>query len=326
MIWQRPSASRRQRSRDELARIGGMLESMERRATVERFEAASAQRRRGKIQLTVAIVASLTGLALLLWTLPPAPAIGDPGRIGVAVSGSDAGGDVEVVADFSAAIGTGGTFWVSLTRIEPAEAMGADTSAVFVFCGAVAHGLRVRELNRLPSSPLRKLPTSPVEYDSMLGARDDCTYTTVQWTGPQVFIRGATDARDVSVSGKRVRYAFPGVVTLPVAQPLDGQEARPLPRGTAVTTRLMNAPDDLETVDAAPQLSSRGNLTWQSTFKSADTPPPLVYSVSGTLSDRENLAQAALFAAGIAGGLAVTAALAAAELLLGGRKRRKSSP
>lgn len=216
---------------------------------------------------------------------------------------------------------------MSLTRSEPAEALGGtDTSAVFVFCGAVAHGLRVRELNRLPSSPLRKLPTLPVEYDSVLGSRDECTDTTVQWTGLQVFIRGVTDARDVSVSGKRVRYAFPGVGTLPVAQGFDGREARPLPRGTAVTTRFMNAPDDLETVDAAPQLSSRGNLPWRSTFKSADTPPSLVYSVSGTLSDRENLAQAALFAAGIAGGLAVTAALTAAELLLGERKRRKPRP
>lgn len=73
MIRQRPSASRRQRSLDELARLGGMLESVERRATAERLEAAGAQRRRGKIQLTVAIVASLTGLVLLLWTLPPPP-------------------------------------------------------------------------------------------------------------------------------------------------------------------------------------------------------------------------------------------------------------
>lgn len=317
---------RRRRASDELALMRHTLESMQQRAAAERLDAADVRRRRRSTQLTIAAITGLTVLVLLLWALPAQPEVADPGRVGLALSGSDIGGAVEVDADFSAAVGARAAFELSLTRSEPRKAVGKETSTSFIFCGAVRHGLQLQELNHLPRSPLRNLPTSPVEFDSVLGARDDCTYTTVKWTGLQVVLHGVTDARDVDVSGKRVRYAFPGIVTLPVAQPLDGQEVRPLPRGTTVATRLWDAPSDLEVVDASPQFSARGNLTWTSTFNSATAAPPLLYSVTGTLSDRENLTDAALFAAGVFGGLAVTATLSAAESLFEVRRRRDRKP
>ena len=324
LMWCRPSVGRQREILDELTRVRGTLQSLERRADAERVHEAIGRRRRVKAQLIIAVIASVTGFGLLLYALSPSPATNDPGRIAVAVSGSDAGGEVSVSADFSAAVGSSGAFTVSLTRSKPAEAVGTDTSVTFLFCGAVRRGLQVWELNRLPSTPLRPLPNAPVEYDSVLGARDDCSYTTVKWIGLQVLLRGTADVRTVTVAGKRVQYAFPGIVTLPLTQALDGDEVRPLRRGTTVTAQLRNVPHELEEINAAPQLSSRGTFSWKSTFGTENEFPPMVYTVSGTLSGRENLAEASLFAAGIAGGLAVTAALAAAETLFAGRRRRHS--
>lgn len=320
-MWRRSSKLRQRSILDEIIRVRDALQSMERRTKAERLHEAAVRRRRGRAHLIVAALASLTGLGLLLLAFASPPAIRDPGRIAVAVSGSEAGGEIIVSAGFSATVGSSGAFSISLTRTKPAETVGNYASAVFVFCGSVRRELQVRELNQLPSTPLRPLPSSPIEFDSVLGARDDCTYTTVQWTGLQVLLSGTTDSRSATIAGKRVQYAFPGIVTLPLAQALDGSEVRPLPQGTTVTAQLRNVPQDLVDVNAAPQLSSRSNSSWKSTFGTANESPPMLYTLSGTLSDRENLAEASLFAAGIAGGLAVTAALAAAETLFDGRRR-----
>ncbi|MFC8797328.1 hypothetical protein ACFT2C_06320 [Promicromonospora sp. NPDC057138] len=247
------------------------------------------------------------------------PTSTDPGRIGVAVIDQDGKRPVQISAQFAVAADSSTRFQIVVSDLTDAT----EEVALF-FCGPIRDGLDLEEVNQGPLV-LSQAPNSPARYDSVLGDRSECSYTTSRLEpGHQTIVVGQSRYSFLARTGANVLYTVPGVRTVLTREDLGGETMAPLDPASTVSITMAGLPNDLQIAAAVPQLPDSGLPSWS--YEVGGQPRvPGEYRVMGHLVTVENRAQATVFFAGAFVGISGAAVLWLIEILvtgaLGGRPR-----
>jgi hypothetical protein len=289
-------------------------------------ERAKAESRRRKILISGFALAAISGCAsayLLMSSLPASPTSSDPGRIGIVLP-EDAADSFLVDTYFDVSREDAAEFKIVVSAFPSNGVAQASTSVGFLFCGAVRNGLQLSEANTHESPIARAITRSTIETDSRLGYRSKCDYVMVTTSTWQVILSGSSDQALTTSAGSKVLYALPGVTTTGVEEEIDGTVLYPMPKETTVTVSMDSVPVDLTVNAAAPQIPAGGRLSWSSSGAEGFNLPS-EYRVSGSLGNRANETQSALFAAGLLGGFAGAALIWALEAFVDRRPKASRS-
>ncbi|MBT2234998.1 hypothetical protein [Nonomuraea sp. NEAU-A123] len=294
-----------------------------------------AKRRRGVIEslvLFVLAVSVTTIAALWAWNLSSsefslAPRVPRPGTIVVAVNGPHGGArdPLSIDLNFAGSIDQRTTvFDIVLTQRPDQAARDSDPYELLVFlCGAIAKNPHfVDSLNRQIEWRAPALEKGEV-WSSSFGDVSQCVFTPVKMVqfNPSVKFRqailaGSSGNPPNQVSGPKVLYALPGVVTVTATLPLGDLTPVPLPPKSSLTVGLNSVPIDLQAVTASPQFPDSGRLRWTNRLGS-ESRLPSEYRLAGELQDRQSSGQARIFFAGALLGVGGGAFIWALELLAG---------
>lgn len=247
----------------------------------------------GDTQLQVILAAIITvGAGFGAWTLaatafagPPKPTA-DSGVIDVAIQspGSGVTAPIDVQAQYSRSEGKASTdLELSFTQIATGGASKQPPPHIVVFlCGSIARkpDFIDADLQRVRwQVPI--LPGGRQMFSSLLGALSQCVYTTVTMNAPesqhvfrQALLTGSSGSAISYVSGTRVLYTLPGIVSVFV--PVSVNDSLPpvtLPPNSTLAVSLLNEdPGDFANVFASPQLPDAGTLRWKSKLGGITTP------------------------------------------------------
>jgi len=194
----------------------------------------------------------------------------------------------------------------------------SDHVVIVFLCGRMAHAPKFVDNEGKAVTWSSPNLHAGEEYNSLIGDMSACVYSRLVLSPSpmnQALLLGSSGPAPASVSGYRVLYALPGVVSLPFGIPLGALQVNSLPQGSTAVISLLKPPSDLQSVVASPQLPDTGRLQWKVDLESSG--PPTEYRVSGTLQDRESSAQYRLFLSGALIGVAGGAFVWLLELLVG---------
>ena len=298
--------------------------------SIERAESSTRKWAAIVLGLTLAGVAGVVSINLLLGTIASLPIGEDPGRIGVVLADDEADARLQVDTVFDASVAGSNYFTIDIHVLPGPQSTAPVTTVGLFFCGSVRNNMRVSEVDEdRVLHPLKTADvTSQVGTDSRLEYLDDCEYVAVATRRDQLRLHGVSQHPIAIEQGKNFVSLLPGVTTPAVDVDVNGSMTHPLPRGTPVRVSLVGLPVDLSVVTSAPQVPADGQLDWTTTAGS-DSTYPIEYRIAGTLANRENEAQITVFTAGALVGLAGAALLwaleAAVELASERRRRRRFS-
>ena len=272
----------------------------------------------------IAVISGFASYGLYSWGQSGTPTADAPGTIAVAILG-DAGSSVplQVTGNFFVDSSKLQLFVTDLTdRTDPRH----PPQIVVYLCGAARVNAKVSDPNR-GDLELKQLPSSPIEMDSRLGERRECSYAVAEFNyGFQAFVDVSTQRRDPATSGANVVYRIPGITTpptLPTDEKLDGSTVHPLTRDSEINVSLVRLPDDLTITSSRPQIPASGQASWS--YAVADPDLPETYRVSGFLGDAQRAAQTRIFIAGALVGVCGAAILWFLEALIQGAGERPRS-
>jgi hypothetical protein len=222
---------------------------------------------------------------------------------------------------------------IAVTKAPSAEGLrNHSNQVVFLFlCGRIARDPRfVDNLHQTVTWRSPNLPQGRY-YSSAVGDISKCVYARLVLGSKdfgQALLLGSSEAPLVAVSGPRVLYSLPGVVTLPLTLIMGGLTVSPPPRGSTAKVSLSAIPSDFQLVTGSPQLPDSGRLQWKADLAFSGQPPE--YRLSGTLLDQESSAQHGLFLAGaligVAGSLLIWSIELLANAITARRRGRRVEP
>jgi hypothetical protein len=251
-----------------------------------------------------------------------APLLPSPGSIVVESSGpsSQQGGPVSVSVDAFGTTDQPRTRLNIAVTLMPSAGGVKDTSghAFLVFlCGRIARDPEFVDNQQHAVAWLHPDLHAGESVNTLIGDMSDCVYSQVVLQSPgsvfrslasdtgyrQVVLLGSSGPPPISVSGSKVLYSLPGVVSLPAGLFLGVPPVVSLPSGSTASVSLYEAPADFRVSVASPQLPDSGRLQWKADFGSLSL-PATEYRLSGTFLDRESSGQHRLFLAGALIGIA----------------------
>lgn len=265
------------------------------------------------LAVLIALASGLGCWWLVASGLPSTPSVTEPGRIGVAVLGSDQpASGLQVVVFFDASRESATSFKIAISDLSGETANEPDDplTVVVYICGPIREGVQLDQVNG-EELPIASLGDSPLVSDSQLGDRADCGYATAKFIGFQALVEGYSPHPLSVRDGAKIVYALPGVTTIVAPEQIAKSMAHPLVGTSTVDVALASTPKDLDLDVAAPQIPPTGHLEW--TFPASGSSLPDTYWISGMLSDAQKAAQVRLFLAGALSGIAGAAALWALE-------------
>ncbi len=109
---------------------------------------------------------------------------------------------------------------------------------VIYACGRVRENLVLEEVNGGKMLEMRPIDGSPIEFDSRLGDRSECTYAVSTTAHRQVLLTGLSSARLVTLSGDAIMYTLPGLTTLFQNEALGADVATPLATDSTLSLDL----------------------------------------------------------------------------------------
>jgi hypothetical protein len=269
------------------------------------------------VALAAAVTAGTTlgAIAMASDEFAQTPLLSSPGSIVVESSGPSPqqGGPVSVSVDVF------GTTDQPRTRLDIAVTLAPSAGgvkatsgqAVLVFlCGRIARDPEFVDNQQHAVAWLHPDLHAGESVDSLIGDMSDCVYSRLVLRSPgsgngfgQALLLGSSGPPAISVSGSKVLYGLPGVVSLPAGVFLGVPPVAPLPSGSTASVSLSEVPADFQVSVASPELPDSGRLQWKVDFGSLSL-PATEYRLSGTFLDRGSSAQHRLFLAGALIGVA----------------------